>query len=88
MQKAFWKSKAFWGCISTIVLIAGDIVSNGPSIENITTLVTAGLALYGRIVATAPLGTSDIAAASETDVENAKAEVRKSSQKVDADHGN
>jgi hypothetical protein len=88
MQKAFYKSKAFWGCVSTIVLVVGDIVSNGPSIGNMTTLMTAGFALYGRIVATAPLGASDIAQASEADVETAKADVRKSSQKVDADHGN
>ena len=88
MQKAFYKSKAFWGCVSTIVLIVGDIVSNGVSAGNMTALMTAGFALYGRTVATAPLGASDIAAASEADVESAKADVRKSNKKVDADHGN
>jgi hypothetical protein len=88
MRKAFYKSKAFYGCVSTIILIVGDMISNGVSIGNMTALMTAGFALYGRIVATAPLGTSDIAAASETDVENAKADVRKSKVKVDADHGN
>jgi hypothetical protein len=87
-QKAFYKSKAFWGCVSTIVLIVGDIVSNGVSIGNMTALMTAGFALYGRIVATAPLGTSDIAAASEADVDQARKEVRTSKVKVDADHGN
>ena len=87
-QKAFYKSKAFYGCVSTIILIVGDMAANGVSIGNMTALMTAGFALYGRIVATAPLGTSDIAAASEADVENAKADVRKSSSKVDADHGN
>jgi hypothetical protein len=47
--------------------------------------MTAGFALYGRIVATAPLALSD---QSETDVEDAKADVRKSKVAVDADHGN
>jgi hypothetical protein len=88
MQKAFWKSKAFYGCVSTIILIVGDMVQNGASVGNMTALMTAGFALYGRIVATVPLGTSDIAAASEADVEAAKADVRKSKVKVDADHGN
>jgi hypothetical protein len=88
MQKAFWKSKAFYGCISTIILIVGDMVSNGVSVGNMTALMTAAFALYGRVVATAPLGASDVAAGSEADVENAKADVRKSTRKVDADHGN
>ena len=85
MKKAFYKSKAFYGCVSTIVLIAGDIVANGVTIGNMTALMTAGFALYGRIVATAPLAISD---QSEADVEAAKADVRRSEKKVDADHGN
>lgn len=84
-KKAFWKSKAFWGSLSGIVLIVGDIVANGVSIGNISALAAAAFALYGRIVATAPLGISD---QSEADVEQAKADVRKSTAKVDADHGN
>jgi hypothetical protein len=82
--KAFYKSKAFYGCVSTIVLIVGDIASNGVSIGNVTALMTAGLALYGRIVATAPLAITD---QSENDVEEARADVRKSNVPVDADHG-
>ena len=48
-------------------------------------LMTAGFALYGRIVASAPLAMSD---QSEADVEDAKADVRKSKVAVDADQGN
>jgi hypothetical protein len=84
-KKAFYKSKAFYGCVSTIVLIIGDIVANGVNLGNMTALITTGFALYGRIVATTPLGLSD---QSEDDVEDAKADVRKSTVAVDADHGN
>ncbi len=83
-KKAFYKSKAFYGCVSTIVLIAGDIAANGLTAGNMMALTTAGFALYGRIVATAPLALSD---QSETDVEEARADVRKSKAMVDADHG-
>ena len=83
-KKAFYRSKAFYGCVSTIVLIAGDIAANGVTIGNLTALMTAGFALYGRVVATAPLALSD---QSETDVEEAKADVRKSKIPVDADRG-
>ncbi len=83
--KVFYKSKAFYGCVSTIVLIVGDIVVNGVTVGNMTALMTAGFALYGRVVATAPLAISD---RSEADVEDAKADVRKSDKPVDADHGN
>lgn len=88
-SKAFYKSKAFYGCISTIALIIGDMVANGVSLGNMSALAAAGFALYGRIVATAPLAVSDkTPSQSEIDVEQAKADVRKSNQKVDADHGN
>jgi hypothetical protein len=83
-KKAFYKSKAFYGCVSTIILIAGDIVANGVTLGNMMALTTAAFALYGRIVATAPLAISD---QSETDVEEASADVRKSKVAVDADHG-
>jgi hypothetical protein len=82
--KVFYKSKGFYGCVSTIVLIVGDMASNGVSIGNMTALMTAGFALYGRIVATAPLVVSD---QSESDVEDAKSDVRKSKVAVDADRG-
>jgi hypothetical protein len=85
MKKAFYKSKAFYGCVSTIVLIVGDMAANGVTLGNLTAMMTAGFALYGRIVATAPLAISD---QSEADVEEAKADVRKSKIAVDADHGN
>ncbi len=84
MTKAFYRSKAFYGCVSTIILIAGDMATNGVSLGNLMALSTAGFALYGRIVATAPLSISD---QSETDVEDAKADVRKSKVAVDADRG-
>jgi hypothetical protein len=84
VRKAFYKSKAFYGCVSTIVLIIGDMAANGATLTNMMALMTAGFALYGRIVATAPLALSD---QSETDVEDAKADVRKSKVAVDADHG-
>lgn len=85
MKKAFYKSKTFYGCISTIVLIVGDIAANGVTVGNITALVTAGFALYGRVVATAPLSIND---QSETDVEQARRDVRTSEKSVDADRGN
>jgi hypothetical protein len=84
-KKAFYKSKAFYGCISTIVLIVGDMTANCVTVGNLMAMTTAAFALYGRIVATAPLSISD---QSETDVEDAKADVRKSKVPVDADHGN
>jgi hypothetical protein len=84
MKKAFYKSKAFYGCVSTIVLIVGDMAANGVTLGNLTAMMTAGFALYGRIVATAPLAISD---QSEADVEEAKADVRKSKIAVDADRG-
>ena len=58
--------------------------ANGVTAGNMIALMTAGFALYGRIVATAPLAISD---QSETDVEDAKADVRKSNKTVDADTG-
>ena len=87
-KKAFYRSKAFYGCVSTIVLIVGDMAANGVNLGNMSALAAASFALYGRIVATAPLAISDAAAASETDVEEAKADVRTSKVPVDADHGN
>jgi hypothetical protein len=83
--KVFYKSKGFYGCVSTIVLIVGDMAVNGVTVGNMFALMTAGFALYGRIVATAPLAVSD---QSEADVEDAKADVRKSKISVDADRGN
>ena len=79
--KAFYKSKAFYGCVSTIILIVGDMASSGVTVGNMTALMTAGFALYGRIVATAPLSLSDQAG-------EARADVRKSKVAVDADRGN
>jgi len=86
-KKGFYKSKAFYGCVSTMVLLVGDMAANGVTLGNMTALMAAGLALYGRIVATAPLAISD-QTASENDVEEAKADVRKSQVAVDADRGN
>ena len=83
-KKAFYRSKAFYGGVSTMVLIVGDMAANGVSIGSMIALMTAGFALYGRIVATAPLAVSD---QSENDVEEARADVRKSKVAVDADRG-
>lgn len=83
--KAFYKSKAFYGCISTIVLIVGDMTANGVTVGNLMAMTTAAFALYGRVVATAPLSISD---QSEADVDQAKEDVRTSEKTVDADHGN
>ena len=83
-KKAFYRSKAFYGGVSTMVLIVGDMAANGVSIGSMIALMTAGFALYGRIVATAPLAVSD---QSENDVEEARADVRKSKVTVDADRG-
>ena len=83
-KKAFYKSKAFYGCVSTIVLIAGDMAANGVTAANMMALMTAGFALYGRIVATAPLAISD---QYEADVEEARTDARKSNRAVDADRG-
>ena len=83
-KRAFYRSKAFYGCVSTIVLIVGDMAANGVTLGNLTALMAAGFALYGRVVATAPLALSD---QSEADVEEAKADVRKSNKTVDADRG-
>jgi hypothetical protein len=84
-KKAFYRSKGFYGCVSTMVLIVGDMATNGVTIGNMIGLMTAGFALYGRIVATAPLAVSD---QSENDVEEAKADVRKSKAPISADYGN
>jgi hypothetical protein len=84
-KKVFYKSKGFYGCVSTIVLIVGDMAANGVTVGGMVALMTAGFALYGRIVATAPLAISD---QSEADVEEAKADVRKSKVPISADHGN
>jgi hypothetical protein len=84
-KKVFYKSKVFYGCVSTIVLIVGDMAANGVTVGGMVALMTAGFALYGRIVATAPLAISD---QSEADVEEAKADVRKSKVPISADHGN
>jgi hypothetical protein len=83
--KAFYRSKGFYGCVSTIVLIVGDMAANGVTVGSLFALMTAGFALYGRIVATAPLAIRD---QSEADVEDAKADVRKSKVPISADHGN
>ena len=83
-KKVFYKSKGFYGCVSTMVLIVGDMAANGVTVGNMFALMTAGFALYGRIVATSPLAVSD---QSEADVEDAKADVRKSKVPVDADRG-
>lgn len=54
-DKAFYRSKRFWGCLAAIVALAGDVVANGPSSENVVALAGAVFALYGGVVAQGPL---------------------------------
>ena len=55
-----------------------------PAYLAILAIGTGALAVYGRVVATAPLAISD---QSEADVEAARKDVRTSAKKVDADSG-
>ena len=85
-KKAFWKSKGFWGGLGSILTGLSIIFTTGHvSTDAILAIGTGGLAVYGRVVGGTPLGISD---RSEHDVEQAKADVRTSTAKVDADHGN
>jgi len=85
-KKAFWKSKGFWGGLGSILTGLSIIFTTGHvSTEAMLAIGTGGLAVYGRVVADTPLSISD---QSETDVEDAKADVRKSKVPVDADRGN
>ena len=85
-KKAFWKSKGFWGGLGSILTGLSIIFTTGHvSSEAMLAIGTGALAVYGRVVADAPLAISD---QSETDVEDAKADVRKSKVPVDADRGN
>jgi|GEM_PF-795855 hypothetical protein len=86
VTKAFWKSKGFWGGLGSILTGLSIIFTTGHvSTEAMLAIGTGALAVYGRVAATAPLAVSD---RSEADVEDAKADVRKSDKAVDADHGN
>jgi hypothetical protein len=85
-RKAFWKSKGFWGGLGSILTGLSIIFSTGHvSTEAILAIGTGALAVYGRVVGDTPLGISD---QSQANVEQAKADVRKSTGKVDADKGN
>jgi hypothetical protein len=85
VTKAFWKSKAFWGGLGSILTGLSIIFTTGHvSTEAILAIGTGALAVYGRVVATAPLAISD---QSEADVEAARKDVRTSAKKVDADSG-
>ncbi len=55
MTKAFWKSKRFYGFLSTEILLIGDMVVNGVSLEKVMGVLAAGFAFYGGIVAQGPL---------------------------------
>lgn len=59
MNKAFYKSKRFWGCLATIIACAGDIVQQGPNAPNLIAVLTAIWALYGSVVGTGPLTLTD-----------------------------
>ncbi len=85
VAKAFWKSKAFWGGLGSILTGLSIIFTSGHvSTEAILAIGTGSLAVCGRVVATAPLAISD---QSEADVEAARKDVRTSAKKVDADSG-
>ncbi len=84
--KAFWKSKGFWGGLGSILTGLSIIFTTGHvSTEAILAVGTGTLAVYGRVVGDTPLAISD---QSESDVEDARRDVRTSGKKVDADHGN
>ncbi len=86
VQKAFYKSKGFWGGLGSILTGLSIIFTTGhASTDAILAIGTGALAVYGRVVGDTPLGISD---RSEADVEQAKNDVRTSGRKVDADHGN
>ena len=59
--KSFLASKTIWGAILVMVstglrLTGIDIGDSGPWVENITTLVGAALAVYGRVKAVKKIG--------------------------------
>jgi len=84
-KKAFWKSKGFWGGLGSVLTGLSIIFTTGHvSSEALMAIGTGALAVYGRIVADAPLAIND---QSEADVEEAKSDVRKSNVPVDADRG-
>jgi hypothetical protein len=86
IKKAFWKSKGFWGGLGSILTGVSIIVTTGQvSPAALMAIGTGALAVYGRVVADAPLAIND---QSEADVEEAKADVRKSTKTFDADRGN
>jgi hypothetical protein len=85
-RKAFWKSKGFWGGLGSILTGLSIIFTTGHvSTDAVMALGAGGLAVYGRVVGDTPLALTDQSAA---DLEDAKSDVRKNSQAVDADRGN
>ncbi len=85
-RKAFWKSKGFWGGLGSILTGLSIFFTTGHfSTEAILAVGTGTLAVYGRVVGDTPLAISD---QPESDVEDARSDVRTSTAKVDADHGN
>ncbi len=59
-RKAFWKSKGFWGGLGSILTGLSIIFTTGHvSSDAILAIGTGGLAVYGRVVADAPLSLSD-----------------------------
>jgi len=91
IQKAFYKSKGFWGGLGSILTGLSIIFTTGHvSTEAMLAIGTGALAVYGRVVGDTPLGMSDQAAecAAEADVAQARKDVRTNKSTVDADHGN
>jgi len=89
IKKAFWKSKGFWGGLGSILTGLSIVFTTGHmSTEAMLAIGTGTLAVYGRVVGDTPLAMSDQAAASESDVEQAKKDVRTSEKTVNADRGN
>ncbi len=86
VTKAFWKSKAFWGGLGSILTGFSIIfTSSHVSTEAILAIGTGALAVYGRVVASAPLAKID---KNEADGEGGKSYVSTSAKSVDADKGN
>ena len=56
MSKNFLKSKSFWSCLVVIVTAVGHMIQTGAiSPEDLTTMIAAISAIYGRAVAGGPL---------------------------------
>ena len=54
--KAFWRSKAFWGGVMSIITGLGILVQGGSTVEAIAAIAGGVVAIVGRVQASQPLG--------------------------------